>query len=96
MNNELFNELMESVQEAVDISHGTKKAARITTYEIPDVKTIRDHTGLTQKQFALAIGVSPSLVEAWEQHSRVPKGSSLKVLRLLERDPNMFSVIQAL
>ncbi|EGY29663.1 putative transcriptional regulator [Candidatus Regiella insecticola 5.15] len=96
MKDELFNELIESAKEAVEISKGHQIAARITTYELPDVKSIRDNTGLTQKQFALAVGVSPSLLEAWEQHNRVPKGSSLKVLRLLERDPSIFSVIQSL
>lgn len=96
MKDELFQELMESAQEAAEISQGRRKASRITTYELPDVKSIRDTTGLTQRQFALAVGVSPSLVEAWEQHARTPKGSSLKVLRLIERDPGLLGIIQSL
>ncbi|QXO71121.1 helix-turn-helix domain-containing protein (plasmid) [Morganella morganii] len=85
MKDELFNELLASATEAVEISKGHCKAARLTTYDIPDVKAIRDTTGLTQQQFALAVGVSPSLVEAWEQHRRIPKGSSLKLLCVLKK-----------
>lgn len=96
MKDELFDELMQSAKEAIEIRKCRRTAARITTYELPDVKSIRDNTGLTQKQFALAVGVSPSLVEGWEQHHRVPKSSSLKILRLLERDPSIFSIIQSL
>jgi putative transcriptional regulator len=94
MKDELFKELIESATEAVEISRGNRKAARVTSYEIPDVKAIRECTGLTQQQFALAVGVSTSLVEAWEQHRRVPKGSSLKVLCVLENNPSMLSVFQ--
>ncbi|MGL4214387.1 MAG: NadS family protein [Morganella morganii] len=93
--NELFNELLASAAEAAEISKGRCKAARLTTYGIPDVKAIRDTAGLTQQQFALAVGVSPSLVEAWEQHRRIPKGSSLKLLCVLKKNPSMLSVLQA-
>ncbi|MGK7524848.1 NadS family protein [Salmonella enterica] len=95
MKDELFKELMDSAAEAVEIRKGRRTAARVTTYEIPDVKAIRDTTGLTQQQFALAVGVSPSLVEAWEQHRRIPNGSSLKLLCVLQQHPSMLRILQA-
>lgn len=44
MKNELFNELLASAAEAIEISKGRCQAARLTTYDIPDVKAIRDTT----------------------------------------------------
>lgn len=95
MNEDLFKELMESAAEAVEIHKGHQTPARVTTYEIPDVKAIRNTAGLTQQQFALVIGVSASLVEAWEQNRRIPSGSSLKLLTVINKHPTMIQMLQA-
>lgn len=96
MKDELFSELIDSVREATEIRQGLKQPARVTTFVLPDVKAIRAVAGLTQIEFASVVGVSPSLVEAWEQKNRTPRGSSLKVLRLLEREPSMLNLIRSL
>nr|WP_243733427.1 hypothetical protein [Proteus sp. G2669] len=46
-------------------------------------------TKLKQTDFATALGVSTSLVRAWEQKRRFPTGSSLKLLRMIEKNPNI-------
>ncbi|WP_213990117.1 NadS family protein [Sodalis sp. dw_96] len=95
MKEELFNELLASAQEAVAIKNGEIKAARITTMTLPDVKAIRTKAHLKQDEFAQVVGVSPSLVQAWEQHKRTPTGSSLKLLRVIEKHPDMLNVFSA-
>ncbi|MCL2897805.1 helix-turn-helix domain-containing protein [Brenneria sp. WC1b.1] len=93
---DFFNDLMTSVNEAVAISEGKTTAARITRYEMPDVKAIRTLSGLKQDDFALALGVSPSLVQAWEQHRRQPTGTALKVLNILKNKPDFIKVLKAM
>ncbi len=87
MKNELFNELLASVQEMEDIIQGKKTAARITTFPEPKAKTIREKTGLSQNQFALLVGVSKRTLENWEQGRRRPTGPAKVLLRILDADP---------
>ena len=94
MKDDMFNELVESMQQAVAIRRGEIKPARVTSYAIPDVKAIRASAGMKQDEFAQAVGVSPSLVQSWEQHKRIPNGSSLKMLRLIEKHPDMLQLFQ--
>ncbi len=49
MKNELFNELLASVQEMDEISQDKKTATRTTEYPEPESKVIREKTGLSQK-----------------------------------------------
>ncbi|MCG8157002.1 helix-turn-helix domain-containing protein [Brenneria goodwinii] len=93
---DFFNDLMTSVNEAVAISEGKATAARITRYEMPDVKAIRALSGLKQDDFASALGVSPSLVQAWEQHRRQPTGTALKVLNILKNQPDFINELKAI
>ena len=48
------------------------------------VKRIRQRLGLTQRQLANELGVSPAAVALWEQHLRIPSGPVEKLLRLYE------------
>lgn len=43
-----------------------------------DTKKIRRKLGITQKEFAKAIGVSEQSVVLWETKKRYPRASSLK------------------
>lgn len=92
MKDEMFNELIESMQQAVAIRRGEIKPARITSYPVPDVKAIRANAGMKQDKFACAVRVFPSLVQSWEQHKRIPNGASLKMLRVIEKHPDMLQV----
>jgi len=94
MKKELFDDLMASVNEAVAIKKGLAKPARVTTFETPDVKRIRARTKMKQVDFAVALGVSPSLVQAWEQNKRTPTGSSLKLLKVVDKDPELINLFR--
>lgn len=87
MRKELFDDLIASAKEAVEIHQGKREPARITRFELPDVKAIRASTHMKQDDFASVIGVSSALVQAWEQGRRSPSGSALKILRVIERKP---------
>ena len=87
MKNELFNELLASVQEMDEIVQGKKVAARATKFPEPEAKIIREKIGLSQNQFALLIGVSKRTLENWEQGRRHPTGPAKTLLRILDVDP---------
>ncbi|MEW8626585.1 MAG: hypothetical protein AB2551_12590 [Candidatus Thiodiazotropha sp.] len=60
---EVFNELLESVQEMDEIVEGKKKASRSFDYPDPEVKAIRERMGGSQEKFAILLGVSKRTVE---------------------------------
>jgi len=87
MNDDMFNELLESVQQADSIIKGQTTAARITEFVDPEVKAIRTKTGLSQSRFANLLGVSKRTLENWEQGRRHPTGPARALLKIVEADP---------
>jgi putative transcriptional regulator len=87
MNDELFNALLESVQQVDDIIQGKAKPARVTVFAEPEVKAVRAKTGLTQERFANVVGVSKRTLENWEQGRRHPTGPARALLKILDADP---------
>ena len=51
-NKELFDQLHQSMQEAVAIAKGEIQPSRVLTIEPPDIKTERDKTGSSQAKSA--------------------------------------------
>lgn len=49
----------------------------------------RDATGLTQEQFARALGVSRPSVAAWENGYREPQGAARTLLLLVQNHPRL-------
>ncbi len=45
---------------------------------------LRQRTGLTQVQFAISIGRSPSTIAKWEAGTVLPKGTPSEIKRLCE------------
>ncbi len=88
MNDETFNELLESVREMDAIAKGKKKPARTFRHPEPEVKVIRERTGLSQSRFARIIGVSKRTLENWEQGRRRPTGPARALLKIVESDPD--------
>jgi putative transcriptional regulator len=87
MNEEMFNELLASVEEVDAIITGDKKPSRECHFDEPQVKAIREKTGLTQNRFAMMIGVSKRTLENWEQGRRQPTGPARALLKLVDADP---------
>jgi putative transcriptional regulator len=87
MDEKMFAELLKSVKEMDAIHKGKKKPSRVFEFPEPEVKTIREKTGLSQTQFARLIGVSKRTLENWEQGRRHPTGPAKALLKILEVDP---------
>jgi len=82
-----FDALLASVEEMGQIVRGKKKPGRVTKFAEPQVKEIREQTGLSQIRFAALIGVSKRTLENWEQGRRHPTGPAKALLRIVEQDP---------
>ena len=87
MDEKMFAELLESVKEMDAIHKGKKKPSRVFEFPEPEVKAIREKTGLSQIQFARLIGVSKRTLENWEQGRRHPTGPAKALLKILDVDP---------
>lgn len=91
----LFDELNHSLIEAIDYAKGDNKKARLKSVfieEVPllnkaDVKAIRTNLRMTQKNFALIVGVSQKTVEAWESGKNSPSGSASRIMEIIAKDP---------
>ncbi|MCC6521597.1 MAG: helix-turn-helix domain-containing protein [Polyangiaceae bacterium] len=55
-----------------------------------DVAALRRFVGLSQVQFALAMGISVSTLRNWEQGRRHPEGPAIALLRIAARHPRIF------
>jgi len=87
MDKKMFDELLESVKEMDAIASGKRKPSRVFEYPDPEVRAIRQKTGLSQDRFAYLIGVKPATLRNWEQGRRKPTGPAKALLRILEADP---------
>jgi putative transcriptional regulator len=54
-----------------------------------DVASLRRFVGLTQVQFASALGISVSTLRNWEQGRRHPEGPAIALLRIAARHPRI-------
>ena len=54
-----------------------------------DVAVLRRFVGLTQAQFAEAMGISVHTLRNWEQGRRRPQGPALGLLRIAARHPRI-------
>jgi putative transcriptional regulator len=54
-----------------------------------DIAALRRFVGLTQAQFALAMGISVHTLRNWEQGRRHPEGPAIALLRIAARHPRI-------
>ncbi len=54
-----------------------------------DVVALRKFVGLTQQEFADALGISVHTLRNWEQDRRTPEGPALALLRVAARHPRV-------
>jgi len=86
----IFNELKDSLTEAVVIKQGRKPASRVTRYEVADVKALRERLAITQAQLAQALGTSVDTSKSWESKRRNPTGLAAKVLATIQDNPEFY------
>ena len=93
MENNLFDDLVSSIKEAGAIKRGEQAASRTFKVELPDVKAVREKTGLSQTEFALRLHISPRTLQNWEQGRRYPTGPAVTLIRLLDIKPQLITEI---
>jgi DNA-binding transcriptional regulator YiaG len=54
-----------------------------------DISALRRFVGLTQTQFAQAMGISVHTLRNWEQGRRRPDGPAIALLRIAARHPRI-------
>jgi putative transcriptional regulator len=54
-----------------------------------DIAALRGFVGMTQEEFATALGISVHTLRNWEQNRRTPEGPALALLRIAARHPRV-------
>jgi putative transcriptional regulator len=86
MTKDAFDAVMDGLQDALAVSRGEKTGAVMHEVSL-DVREIRAKLGLSQPNFAIAIGVPLSTLRNWEQRRRRPNGAALALLRIIDKEP---------
>jgi putative transcriptional regulator len=83
-----FNELLQSVRDAGDYLRGNRKAvARVDRISPDSISAVRARLGLSQTQFARALGISLDTLQNWEQGRRRPTGPAKVLLKVAAKHP---------
>lgn len=91
MEGKLYAELVRGLEEAGAHARGELEipAERIHFVGEPDPREIRGRLGMTQDQFADALGISVKTLRNWEQGRRDPSGPAMRLLRIAEKHPEV-------
>jgi putative transcriptional regulator len=65
------------------------QAARTTKVKLPAVAAARASVGMSQKEFAALLGVSPRTLQDWEQGRREPTGVARTLLKVGVKHPKV-------
>ncbi|MCQ8279858.1 transcriptional regulator [Acetobacteraceae bacterium KSS8] len=88
MSKKAFDMIAEGLNEALAISRGQSKPARLYVPAEIDVKAIRDKTALSQGDFAAAFGFTVHQVRQWEQGRNRPTGGIRAYLMVIDENPS--------
>src|SRR5262245_17528328 len=97
----IFEDLRQSLQDALAYEQGKKPAVRVTHLPGPpkpltpaQIRAIRRNFNVSQAVFAKIINVSPNAVESWEQGVRRPREATLKLLTIAHQHPEVLLTSQ--
>jgi putative transcriptional regulator len=94
MKKQLFERLVESMEQHNEIISGSRAPSRKTQVDAVAVRAIRALTSLSQPKFALILDVDVGTLRNWEQGRREPTGPARALLRAIRNDPK--NVMKAL
>lgn len=77
----------------IEALNQTKAGIFARTTDISDTAQVRHQAGLSQSQFAKALGISVNTLKSWEQGQRKPSGSAQVLLKLLGKKPELIDEI---
>ncbi|HEV7797410.1 MAG TPA: helix-turn-helix domain-containing protein [Pyrinomonadaceae bacterium] len=87
---DVWQEVLEGVRE---IQAGGGKRTKVQPKS--NVVRVRLKSGLSQAEFAAALGVSKRTLEQWEQGRRQPSGAANTLLKIAERHPEVLLEVAA-
>ena len=87
MNDEDFENLVESIKQAGEIKRGQREPSRVFEFTPMDIKEIRQKLNKSQSEFAMMIGVSVGTLQNWEQGRRKPVGPARALLKIAAENP---------
>jgi len=89
MDKPLFDDLVQSLKEAVAIARGEMKPSRefVVEPDTVDARATREKIGLSQSEFARLLRVNVKTLQNWEQHRRTPSGPAAALLTLVAKAP---------
>jgi len=87
MDDEMFQEFLESMREAKAIMRGEMEPSRVFEIKEPDVKSIRAKNKLSERDFAIMMGISVKTLRDWEEGRRTPKGPARVLLMVAAKHP---------
>jgi putative transcriptional regulator len=82
-----INELLESVRQGGAIIRDEMKPSRVFHMGRLDIKSIRESYHLSQRQFAMLLGISVRTLHNWEQGRRSPVGPAQILLEVAATHP---------
>lgn len=83
-------ELLHAIREVKAGHYGDKY-----TVEANDIVEARLNCGLSQRQFAAALRISPRTLQQWEQGRRRPSGAAETLLKIVARHPEVLRELMA-
>jgi len=90
----VFDDLRESLQDALAFEQGRDVDLRVTEIPPPprklrprDIREIRRALNASQVLFASFLNVSANTIRSWEQGTRRPQGADLKLLSIAKKNP---------
>jgi DNA-binding transcriptional regulator YiaG len=86
----IFEDLKESLDQAIEIQQGRIEVARVARFEVADVKAIRATLKVSQREFAQALGTSVDTIKSWETKRRNPTGLAANVLAVIKNNPSFY------
>lgn len=87
---DVWQEVLDGV---LEIKAGRGKRTKVEAKS--RVVSVRLKSGLSQAQFAAALGVSKRTLEQWEQGRREPSGAAKQLLKIAERHPEVLIEVAA-
>ena len=87
---DIWQEVLDGVRE---IKAGGGRRTKVEAKS--HIVRVRLKSGLSQAQFAAALGVSKRTLEQWEQGRRKPSGAAKQLLKVADRHPEVLIEIAA-
>jgi DNA-binding transcriptional regulator YiaG len=90
----IYDDMRRSLADALPYERGQEVDLRITTIPAPpkrlkpqEIRHIRESLHASQAIFAHFLCVSPKAVQSWEQGSRRPQSTALRLLAIAKKNP---------